>query len=77
MVGGGQEGAGAILIPSVAFTPGFRDGGGQRLMPVNMQQLPLIWGMVTLAMVATTPPMPLIGGSKLLSWGRLYYNERR
>ena len=70
MIGAGRGGAGVILIPSAAFTPGYQDAGGQHLMPVNMRQLSLIWDTVTLAMVSTTQPMPLTDGGNLLNWGK-------
>ena len=52
MVGAGQAGVEVILIPSVAFTLGYPDGGGQHLMLVNMQQPLLI----------TTHPIHLTDG---------------
>jgi len=37
----------ATLILSAASILGCRDGGGQRLMPLSMEQLSLKWDMVT------------------------------
>lgn len=56
---------GATPIPSVATFPGYQGGGGQHPMPLNMEQLSRIWGMVTQPMVPTTQPMHLTDGSSL------------
>ena len=42
-----EASAEATLILSAASIPGCRDGGGQRLMPLSMEQLSLKWDTVT------------------------------